>query len=460
MADSFTPRKGAGMENRRSSLSFPQRMLVGFGLIFVVSVTAYAASYQVVRSLIDTNRWVEHTQEVRAELTGLQSVMEDVETGQRGYLLTGQPRYMEPYDAALQQVDVRLRNLTRLTVDNREQQRQLPLLQAAIQHKLEEVGLTLRLYHQHRYTEVQKTILSDQGKTQMDIIRGIVRQMRTTENGLLERRTAAASDSARKTLFCLTIFVLLILGVLCFTFYLMHRYFRERREAEEERTRLLHRLVTMQEDERRRISRELHDEMGQSLVALMLGLDTVAADIPAASPVRGQLQRLQQFSKQVSRDIHRIAWELRPTALDDLGLESALRHYLEEWAERTEIEADFHCVGAAAKQYAQEIESALYRVVQEALNNIAKHAQASRVSLILERRADYTGVIIEDDGIGMESDTRPRSSASGTRLGLVGMRERIALVGGHFTIESAPDQGTTLFVRIPLNSGQERAAHA
>ena len=437
-------------------LSFSHRILVGFGLIFALSVVVDVAAYRVVLSLINTNLWIEHTQEVRSELRGLLSALEDAETGQRGYLLTGNLRYLEPYQAATQKVTPCLLRITSLTADNAQQQQELPTLRQAIQGKMDELDQTLILYRQHRNVDLHRTILSDQGKRQMDTIRRIVEKMLATENRLLAQRTDAASAYARRTLLVLTVFVLLILVFLILTFYIIQRYIRERKQAEAERTHLLRRMVNLQEDERRRISRELHDEMGQYLTVLLLGLDAAANGVPEASPVRAQLQRLQKFSKQVGQDIHRIAWELRPAVLDDLGLEITLRNTLEEWSERVEISTDFHSDGLDGERLPPDIETTLYRVVQEALTNIAKHAGASRVSLILERHTDYVSVIVEDDGIGMAVDSAPVRNEVGSPIGLIGIKERIALVGGTITLESAPGRGTTLFVRIPLVAGQEK----
>jgi signal transduction histidine kinase len=441
------------------SASFLQRLLIGFGLIFAVSAIVDIAAYRIVGSLINTNHWVEHTQDVRSELKSLLYTLEDAETGQRGYLLTGNPAYLEPYQAALNNVAPRLQHLIHLTADNGEQQREIPRLRQAIQSKLDEVNRTIQLYQEHRYEDARHTVLSDEGKRRMDNIRGIVEKMLATENRLLQQRTGAASISAQRTLLVLTVSLVLILVSFLLTFFLIRRYFRERAQAEAERTHLLRTLVTLQEDERRRISRELHDELGQYLTALLLGLDAAIDGVPAASPARTQIQRLQQFSKQVGQDIHRIAWELRPTSLDDLGLEIALRNYLEEWSERAEVSADFHSNGLTMERLPADIETTLYRVAQEALTNVARHARASRVSLILERFTDHIAVIIEDDGIGMNTELVSGRNRVESSIGLIGIKERVALVGGAFTLESTPGRGTTLFVRIPLVVAQERAVH-
>lgn len=222
----------------------------------------------------------------------------------------------------------------------------------------------------------------------------------------------------------------------------------ERKRAEDERQEVLRRLVTAQEEERRRISRELHDEIGQHLTALMLGLKA-AGSCTDLAVVQSQMLKLQQITAVIGKEIHELALELRPTALDDLGLARALTNYLEEWAALSKIEVDFHSIGLDEERLPSHLETTLYRIIQEALNNVLKHASAKHVSVILERRADQAIGIIEDDGCGFEVGS-PENQNTQRHLGLLGMGERAALVRGELSVESSPGQGTTVFVRLPL----------
>jgi signal transduction histidine kinase len=223
----------------------------------------------------------------------------------------------------------------------------------------------------------------------------------------------------------------------------------ERRLAEELlRTRLLSRLATIQEDERRRFARELHDQTGQQLAALALGLKALRErpDTPAAAA--GALGSLQELAEQTGRAAHQLAWELRPTALDDLGLETALRHWVARWSERSQVPADFHCTLGPGR-LPPDLETHLYRLTHEALSNVWKHAKATRVSVILQRRPDHLLAIVEDNGRGFDPAARGADGAA-PKLGLYGMQERAALMGGTLSVESGPGQGTTVFVRVPL----------
>jgi PAS domain S-box-containing protein len=220
-----------------------------------------------------------------------------------------------------------------------------------------------------------------------------------------------------------------------------------RKEIEKERLDLLRRLVRAQEDEQRRISRELHDQMGQSLAALLLGLKSLK-DVADSEPAKSQIQRLQAITNRIADEMHSLIRELRPTELDDLGLHTAMSNYIDEWSRQTNITVDFHSDGLMNHRLEGHVESTIYRIVQEALNNVLKHANAKGVSVILESKRNKASVIVEDDGIGFDAESLFKAPARNGHFGLLGMRERVMLVGGSLNIESTPGVGTTVLVHI------------
>jgi two-component system, chemotaxis family, CheB/CheR fusion protein len=224
----------------------------------------------------------------------------------------------------------------------------------------------------------------------------------------------------------------------------------DRMSSEEIRIGLLRKIVTTQEDERRRIARDLHDQLGQRLTALRLKMASVREMVDDDTELAQRVQRLQEIGEQLDAEVSFLAWELRPTALDDLGMVAAIGHYVSEWSRHFEIEADFQSTGFRNGRLDPEIETNLYRITQEALNNVLKHASASGVNVLLERRKDKVVLIVEDDGVGFDPANAATVEQSGNGLGLIGMRERAALVGGQIEIESAPGKGTTIFVRVPF----------
>ena len=214
-------------------------------------------------------------------------------------------------------------------------------------------------------------------------------------------------------------------------------------EAEEERLRLLQRIIAAQETERLRITRDLHDQTGQDLTGLSLGLKSLESTI-ADERGHATLRWLQSLTAQIGGNLHRTAWELRPTALNDLGLLRALETYTADWSERFAIRVDYHA-GNLSRRFPDTVETTVYRVVQESLTNVLRHAAASTVSLVLELHEGVLQVIIEDDGRGFDVEAVTTQG----RLGLPGIAERLAVVGGTLSIDSSPGAGTTLYVRIP-----------
>ena len=172
-----------------------------------------------------------------------------------------------------------------------------------------------------------------------------------------------------------------------------------------------------------------------------------SAAFASAPPTLTRLDVVQRVADELGRTMHDLAVRLRPTALDDFGLKVALHSLINEWSERSGIDADFQSIGLETIRFTPEVETALYRVIQEALTNITKHAAARLVSVVVERRRGDAIVVVEDDGVGFAPD----QIASTGRLGLLGMQERVTLVGGSLQIEAAPQSGTLIRVRVPIN---------
>ena len=229
----------------------------------------------------------------------------------------------------------------------------------------------------------------------------------------------------------------------------------ERERIEQQRTGLLARLTVAEEGERRRIARELHDQLGQQLTALRLTLETLKAQSVGHADLRVQVETLQELARQLDKDVAFRVWELRPAALEDGGLEGALTDHVRNWSKHFSIPVQLHARGLSGERFGPVIETAFYRLALEALNNIAKHARATRVDVVLERSAESLALIVEDNGIGFD----PSGAAVGSRgFGLVGMRERAALASADLQIESTPDRGTTIIVRAPVSSSTIAAA--
>lgn len=222
----------------------------------------------------------------------------------------------------------------------------------------------------------------------------------------------------------------------------------DRHRIENERSALLRRIVSIQEDERRRISRDIHDQLGQRLTALRLKIASMKEACADDPELCRRVERLEDIGVGLDSEVNFLAFELRPSVLDDLGLVAAIGNFVREWSQHYGIAAEFHASGLRRKRLEPDLETNLYRVTQEALNNTLKHARASNASVLLEVRKKSVILIVEDDGVGFDA-AATKKRMPGTGLGLVGMRERAALFGGTVEIESAPNRGTTIFARIP-----------
>jgi len=237
--------------------------------------------------------------------------------------------------------------------------------------------------------------------------------------------------------------------------------------AESRAHMLLHELVNAQENERARIARDLHDELGQQVTSLRLHLSQVERDLSDDSKnnVKRALDLTKHEAERIDTQVSFLSWKIRPTTIEEMGLAKALRGYVHEWSRNFEVAAEFRVSRNKPKgRLLPEIETNIYRMAQESLNNIAKYAQARNVDVLLATTDKEISLIVEDDGRGFDtaatngsknggssdsSYTAVSSTSSTGGLGIRGMHERAALLGGTLQIESVQGQGTTVFIRIP-----------
>lgn len=222
-----------------------------------------------------------------------------------------------------------------------------------------------------------------------------------------------------------------------------------RAAVEGDLTQVLRRTVTDQETERQHIARELHDTLGQSLTMLQLGLQAIGQEVPAGDKVQQRLNNMKKLATSLGLDVNRLATDIRPSSIDDLGIQKAIESLLESWSETTSIKYYLH-LSPKDVRLPKPVETALYRVLQETLANVVRHAEASNVGVMFAVANGQASLIVEDNGRGFPADYDESANSPALRLGLLGIRERLALVGGTLEIESSPGRGTTVFVRIPI----------
>ncbi|MBT6176619.1 MAG: PAS domain S-box protein [Deltaproteobacteria bacterium] len=226
----------------------------------------------------------------------------------------------------------------------------------------------------------------------------------------------------------------------------------ERRQTEELRNRFIERVISAEDAERRRIARELHDETGQSLTSVMVGLKAIESSIEPTE-ARNRVAHIRSLVGRTLEEVGRLARGLHPSVLDDLGFATAIGRYASEYSKAHRVMVDVHLRGVDAEnRLPLVVETTLYRILQEALTNIAKHAEATTASIIVERQGSKVRAIIEDDGRGFDlSESEGVTTLDMSHgLGLHGIRERAALLKGWVTVESTPGMGTTLYVHLPI----------
>jgi signal transduction histidine kinase len=207
--------------------------------------------------------------------------------------------------------------------------------------------------------------------------------------------------------------------------------------------------VADREAEREAIARELHDKFGQYLTVMTLELNAIGqqADLPPV--LSDRLQTLMSLTAQAEHDVSGMAWQMRPVSLEGLDLKSACGQLAEAWSDRAALAFDLH-LSLGPRKLPPLVETTLYRVLQEAITNVVKHANATRIGIILRAVSHEVVLVVEDDGSGFEHDKAENTLPPALSLGLRGIRERLALVGGILEIETSPGRGTTLLISVPL----------
>ncbi|NWF71190.1 MAG: HAMP domain-containing protein [Chloroflexi bacterium] len=221
----------------------------------------------------------------------------------------------------------------------------------------------------------------------------------------------------------------------------------ERAERDQLRAQYVSGFISAQEDERKRIARELHDSTSQSLTSLMIGLRALS-DSCLQPDMRSRAEELRAVASAALDDVHSLALQLRPSVLDDVGLPEAIKRHVADCQKRNSLNIDLAITGLEDCRLPPAVETALYRITQEALTNVIRHAKAETASIFIERSNDKVLAIIDDDGQGFDPEFVERQDG---HLGLYGIRERAELLSGHLVIESEPGTGTSLYVEIPLS---------
>ena len=447
---------------RQMALSLPMALLAAMVLVGINEV-GHMRSQDAVEQLAQGLT-------TRSDVNKLLQSMLDAETGQRGYLLTGNETYLEPYDKAVATVQTKLDSLRMRLMDAPADMQEFALLSRQISRKLAEMELSLRLRRQGNEDAWKFILNTDVGKEHMEAIRQHAQELIARSDMRLQQGREQIEQSLM--LSRIGIATVAAIGLLAFYMYLRQTQavqtvnLREQEVLERERDRLeglvrdrtatlselANHLQQVREEERGHLARELHDELGALLTAAKLDVARLKSKIDATAP--DVAERLKHLTETLNSGIalkRRIIEDLRPSSLSNLGLTAALEILTREYAERAGIDVE---TSLEPVQLPDAAQLTVYRMVQEALTNIGKYAKASKVLVSVHGYPTHVAVQVRDDGVGFDpGSVRPTSH------GLAGMRHRVEAAGGRLTLTSRPGNGTLLSAVLPLPRNTPELRH-
>ena len=437
---------------RGSPFAFPVAAVSALAM-FAISESSYQQASATLESLARQGGARATTEQLWRSLT-------DAETGERGYLLTGRGEYLRPYKQGLVDAGKALDWLNDYYAGDPYTAELMKRVNQAARNKLSELGETIKLYDEGKTDAWRGLMFSNIGKEQMDTMRSVSAELLQFET----RRVEAGRQSIRQTLLLNRIGVtaMTAMSLLALFMYLRQtsalvaQREEQRRVVKAERdqletevvrrtdqlTELARHLETAREDERSRLARELHDELGALLTAAKLDVARLKSRLGALSPEVAE--RLQHLNDALNSGIalkRRVIEDLRPSSLSNLGLVAALEILVTEWGDRSEVEVECDLKPVRLRPSG---ELTVYRLVQEALTNISKYAKATHVHVALGAEGGIARIAVRDNGVGFDADA-PHISAHG----LLGMRYRLETENGRMTLHSTPGRGTVIEAQIP-----------
>ena len=436
----------------KMTISLPLAVLAVVGLIFINE-----ASF---RSSSDAVADMQEAQLTRGALNDLKEIILDAETGQRGYLLTGNERYLEPYKNAINQVNQQLDKLRTIFTPYKDQMAEFGLLSRHISRKLAELDLSIRMRREGKEEAWRFVLSTDVGKEHMQAIRDQTTKLAAASIRDMEQGQAQIKQAL--LLSRIGVSILVVVGLLAFYMYLRQtkalfnagiceqellKIERDQldfqvRERTASLTELATHLQNVREDERGHLARELHDELGALLTAAKLDVARLKSRLGVAQPEA--IERLEHLTTTLNSGIalkRRIVEDLRPSSLSHLGLVASLEILAREFEERSDIPITANLEKVDLGGSAQ---LTVYRLVQESLTNIGKYAEATQIVISMQNMDGYVTVTVRDNGIGFDLNALAPNSH-----GLTGMRHRVEATGGRLTITTSPQAGTEITAVLP-----------
>lgn len=431
--------------------AFPRQLpWVGFGLSLVVLVLIAVATDHFTKRLENDEQWVSRSQDVERLLGRLRGDLLAAETGRLLYVVTGSETRLDPYDDSSERIPGDIAQLKSLTTDNPVQQKRLDDLRGVINRRagtLNELIALRKAGGEEAREEADISLVASVSNQAMTI----VQQMRDDEDTLLKKRQIISAQTYDRVRHILGVAFVAVVVVLALTFRRLWVALRERVQAEGSVRRLNGRILQLQDTERRKVARELHDSIGQVFAAMKMNLALISGKAGTLEPekktaVFSDLQTLIEIGVTETRTLSHL---LHPPLLDELGFASAARWLIDGFSQRSNIKVSLD-IAPQLQRMPQEVELVLFRVLQESLTNIHRHSGSSTAAVGVDRRGSNVNLSVRDYGTGISSEILEhfKTTSAGLGVGLAGMRERVSELGGSMEIYSDLE-GTRLNVSLP-----------
>ena len=429
------------------------RARIAFGSAVILLLLSGVIAYVTISRLLAAQQGVTHTHEVQAALANVNIVLGRARRAQIEYIDSGGvPDLLRDYESMVGQIPGTVRRVRELTADNPAQQANCTRLENLIEHRISFGASSVELKKSGQSDLQKQSELTHQIVALSAEIDSLLQQMDGVEQHLLNLRTSDSARLRHATLAILATAFALALALLLIHYRLLNAESRARQQAEASLRDLSGRLLKMQDDERRRIARELHDSAGQILAALSMKLTPLATE--AGTPGPHSVKVIEESLGLVSdltMEVRTISLLLHPPLLDEVGLSSALRLYLDGFSERSKIKVHLDIPDDFGR-LSQELETAIFRIVQESVTNIHRHSESAVARVRISRSGRDVRLEVEDKGKGISLEKRSEMESTGLAgVGIRGMRERMRQLGGTLEIRSGRNAiGTLVLARLPI----------
>jgi len=428
-------------------------VLLGLFLIAVIAVAAFLTQ----RGINNSTNWVLHTYDVRGELQNLRTQLAEIRGSALAYSGSGDGSELKLFLQHSDYIEKTSEHVRKLTADNARQQERLSELESLSRNYIAQLQRTMAPGVQPNSASPAKSAAIQELDSQESQVDRLIRRMDEEEISLLSQRLGTWNREFWRTSVVLTLALFAALSFLGYNFRLLSREIVRSRDLERiqrENVRssraLSARILDLQDAERRRIARELHDSVGQYLVGLKINLEQLLGTRANLSPAHEKLlAETIDLAEHSMSEVRTISHLLHPPLLDEVGLESAIRWYADGFAQRCALKVSLH-LDPITNRFPREVELALFRVLQESLTNVHRHAGAKSIEVILTCSTGHIVLSVIDDGIGISAEVLSRfSSGRASGVGLAGMRERLADLDGTLEVERGA-RGTGVRATIPV----------